>query len=165
MDQRERALTLAAAFLLFGACGAFGGVLVVSEAWASSSIAAQPLRVPTPTPSGTPRPTTSPRPTPTPTHSPTPTPVPTPTPTPTPAPTVEPAPAPPPIAVANNGPPTGDGSAQAVAIAPTPRSAANAPDTGAPSETQSLVLLVTMVVLGIPTLIVMTLVATVLTRR
>ena len=48
---------------------------------------------------------------------------------------------------------------------PTPRVAANEPGSGAPSETQSLLLLVTVVGLGIPALIVMTLVATVLTRR
>jgi hypothetical protein len=52
-----------------------------------------------------------------------------------------------------------------VAIAPTPQSAANAQDAGAPSETQGLLLLVTVVGLGIPTLLVIMLVATVLTRR
>jgi hypothetical protein len=62
------------------------------------------------------------------------------------------------------GPPTGDGSAQAVAIAPTPQ-AANAADTGPRSETQSLLLVVTLLGLGVPTLLVMTLLATVLTRR
>jgi hypothetical protein len=61
------------------------------------------------------------------------------------------------------GPPA-DGSAQAVAIAPIPQ-AANAADAGAPSDTQSMLLLVTVVALGIPALLVMTLLATVLTRR
>jgi hypothetical protein len=51
-----------------------------------------------------------------------------------------------------------------VAIAPTPR-AANAADAGAPTETQNLILLITVVALGIPALLVMTLLATVLTRR
>jgi hypothetical protein len=51
-----------------------------------------------------------------------------------------------------------------VAIAPTPQ-AANAADTGPTSETQSLLLLVSVVALGVPTLLVMTLLATVLTRR
>jgi hypothetical protein len=51
-----------------------------------------------------------------------------------------------------------------VAIAPTVQ-AANAADTGATSETQSLFLLVTIVLLGIPAVLVMTLLATVLTRR
>ena len=51
-----------------------------------------------------------------------------------------------------------------MAIAPTPQGL-NAADTGAPSDTQGLLLLVSAVALGIPTLIVMTLLATVLTRR
>jgi hypothetical protein len=67
-------------------------------------------------------------------------------------------------ALAVAGPPPADGSAQAVAIAPTPQ-APNAADAGPPSETQSLLLLVTVVALGIPALLVMTLLATVLTRR
>jgi hypothetical protein len=57
-----------------------------------------------------------------------------------------------------------EGSAQAVAIAPTLKPAV-AVDTGAPSDTQSLFLLVTVVLLGIPALLIMTLLATVLTRR
>jgi hypothetical protein len=57
-----------------------------------------------------------------------------------------------------------DGSAQAVAIAPMPQ-AANAADSAAPSDMQNLFLLVTVVALGIPALLVMTLLATVLTRR
>jgi hypothetical protein len=51
-----------------------------------------------------------------------------------------------------------------VAIAPTPQ-AANAADTGAPADTQNLFLLVTVAVLALPLLLVMTLLATVLTRR
>jgi len=51
-----------------------------------------------------------------------------------------------------------------VAIAPTLKPA-EAVDTGAPSDTQSLFLLVTAALLGIPALLVMTLLATVLTRR
>ena len=61
------------------------------------------------------------------------------------------------------GPPV-EGSAQAVAIAPTLKPA-DAVDPGAPSDTQGLFLLVTIVLLGIPALLVITLVATVLTRR
>jgi hypothetical protein len=51
-----------------------------------------------------------------------------------------------------------------VAIAPTLKPA-DAVDTSAPSDTQSLFLLVTIVLLGIPGLLLMTLLATVLTRR
>jgi hypothetical protein len=52
----------------------------------------------------------------------------------------------------------------ALAVAPTVQ-AANAADTGAPSDTQSVFVLITVVLLGIPVLLVMTLLATVLTRR
>jgi len=62
------------------------------------------------------------------------------------------------------GAPQAEGSAQAVAIAPVAQ-AANAADTGSPSNTQSLFWLMTAVLLGIPVLLVMTLLATVLTRR
>ena len=62
------------------------------------------------------------------------------------------------------GPPPVEGSAQAVALAPTVLGA-NAADTGSGSDTQSLFLLITIVLLGIPVLLVMTLLATVLTRR
>jgi hypothetical protein len=62
------------------------------------------------------------------------------------------------------GRPPVEGSAQAVAIAPTPRTA-NAADTGGPPDTQNLFLVVTVVLLGVPALLVMTLLATVLTRR
>ena len=62
------------------------------------------------------------------------------------------------------GAPPAEGSAQAVAIAPVAQ-AANAADTGSPSNTQSLFWLMTAVLLGIPVLLVMTLLATVLTRR
>ena len=58
-----------------------------------------------------------------------------------------------------------DGSAQAVAIAPTPQAAANAVDTGAPGDTQNLLLLLTVVCMAVPVLVTMTLVATVLIRR
>jgi hypothetical protein len=51
-----------------------------------------------------------------------------------------------------------------VALAPTAQ-AASAADTGSPSDTQSLFLLMTITLLGIPVLLVMTLLATVLTRR
>jgi len=62
------------------------------------------------------------------------------------------------------GPPPAEGSAQAIAVAPSTQ-AANAADTGSPSETQSLFFLITVILLGIPALLVMTLLATVLTRR
>ena len=51
-----------------------------------------------------------------------------------------------------------------MAIAPSTQGA-NAADAASPSETQSLFFLVTVVLLGIPALLVMTLLATVLTRR
>ncbi|HKV30739.1 MAG TPA: hypothetical protein VJT14_06965 [Candidatus Dormibacteraeota bacterium] len=60
--------------------------------------------------------------------------------------------------------PPEEGSAEAVAIAPTLKPA-DVADTRAPSDTQSLFLLVTIFLLGIPALLVMTLLATVLTRR
>jgi hypothetical protein len=51
-----------------------------------------------------------------------------------------------------------------VAIAPTLKPA-DAVDTAAPSDTQSVFLLITIVLLSIPALLVMALLATVLTRR
>ena len=62
------------------------------------------------------------------------------------------------------GAPPADGSAQAVAIAPTPQ-VANAADPGMPGETPNLFLLLMVAVLALPLLLVMTLLATVLTRR
>jgi hypothetical protein len=58
-----------------------------------------------------------------------------------------------------------DGSAQAIAIGPAPQVAAIAGDSGAPSDTQNLFLLFTVVLVAIPVLLTMTLLATVLTRR
>jgi hypothetical protein len=49
-------------------------------------------------------------------------------------------------------------------VAPTLQ-AANAADRGGTSDTQSLFLLITVVLLGVPALVVMALLATVLTRR
>ena len=65
------------------------------------------------------------------------------------------------------GPPAADASAQAVAMAPTPQvaNAANATDQPGRSDTQSLFFLVIVVLLGLPALLLMTLLATVLTRR
>jgi hypothetical protein len=51
-----------------------------------------------------------------------------------------------------------------VAIAPS-LPAANAADTGGSSQTQSLFVMAMIVLLGVPALLVMTLLATVLTRR
>ena len=62
------------------------------------------------------------------------------------------------------GGPPAQGSVQAVAIAPTPQ-AANAADVGAPADSQNLFLILTVAVLTLPLLLVMTLLATVLTRR
>jgi hypothetical protein len=62
------------------------------------------------------------------------------------------------------GAPPLESSVQAVALAPTAQ-AASAAATGSPSDTQSLFLLMTITLLGIPVLLVMTLLATVLTRR
>ena len=64
-----------------------------------------------------------------------------------------------------SGGPSIEGSAQAVAIAPTPQAVAAAADAGAAFDSQSLFWLITAVVMAIPLLIVMTLLATVLTRR
>lgn len=52
-----------------------------------------------------------------------------------------------------------------MAIAPTPQAVAAAADAGAAFDSQSLFWLITAVVMAIPLLIVMTLLATVLTRR
>jgi len=62
------------------------------------------------------------------------------------------------------GPPPAEGSAQAVAVAPTVQGA-NAADTGGTPESESPLLLITLVLLGVPGLLIMTLLATVLTRR
>ena len=63
------------------------------------------------------------------------------------------------------GPPTQDGSAQAVAIAPTARAQTAAADDPVPSDSQNLFWLMMLAVMAVPALIVMTLVATVLIRR
>jgi hypothetical protein len=57
-----------------------------------------------------------------------------------------------------------DGSAQAIAIAPTPQQAMAA-DPGTASDTQSFFLLLVLAIMALPLLLVMTLLATVLTRR
>jgi len=62
------------------------------------------------------------------------------------------------------GEPFPGGSAQAVAIAPEPQ-AASAADPGTPSDTQNFFLLLVLAVMALPLLLVMTLLATVLTRR
>src|SRR2546425_448597 len=155
------------------ACGSLGHG--AASSWALPVHAAHPHPSPTPTPTPRPTPTPTPRPTPTPTPVPTPTPTPPPTPQPTPPPTPPPTSAPtsPGVAVAGAagagrlplaGAPPAEGSAQAVALAPTVQGA-NAADTGSPPDTQSLFLLMTLVLLGVPALLVMTLLATVLTRR
>ncbi len=173
MDLRQRGVTLTAAWIVVAVSAAFAGVVVSGQAWASSSATAAPLRgTPSPTPSGTPRPTATPRPTPTPTPRPTLFPTPTPVPTPVPIETPTPPPTSPPIAAADpatggpplTGPPSADNAGQKLAIAPTLKPA-DAADTGAPSETPSLFVVATLVLLGVPALVVMTLLATVLTRR
>jgi hypothetical protein len=68
------------------------------------------------------------------------------------------------------GPPSAEGSVQTLAVAPTTpvaqaANAANTADAGAPSDTQSLFFVVMVVLLGLPALLLMTLLATVLTRR
>jgi len=171
MDLRQRGLTLAAALLLMAACGSLGDM--ASGSWFVPVHAARPH--PSPSPSPTPKPT--PKPTPAPTPPPTPPPTLPPTPQPTPAPTAIAPPTSAPtsqaVAAADSttgsrlplaGPPPVEGSAQAVALAPTVLGA-NAANTGSGSDTQSLFLLITIVLLGIPALLVMTLLATVLTRR
>jgi len=61
------------------------------------------------------------------------------------------------------GEPFPSGSAQAVAIAPEPQ-AASVADPGTP-DTQNVFLLLVLAVMALPLLLVMTLLATVLTRR
>ena len=62
------------------------------------------------------------------------------------------------------GYPFPDGSAQAIAIAPTPQQA-TAADPGTPSDSQNFFLILFLAVMALPLLLVMTLLATVLTRR
>jgi hypothetical protein len=57
------------------------------------------------------------------------------------------------------------GSAQALAIAPTPHGARTAADSGAPGDSANLFLIFTVAIMAIPVLLTMTLLATVLTRR
>lgn len=63
------------------------------------------------------------------------------------------------------GPPIQDGSAQAIAIAPTARAQTAAADDPVPSDSQNLFWLMMLAVIAVPAFIVMTLVATVLIRR
>ncbi len=111
-----------------------------------------------------------------------PTPNPTPPPTGTPAPTASATPAAHPDGTAPRGPvaqPAGagdigalpfageafpGGSAQAIAIDPTPQQA-TAADPGTASDTQNFFLLLVLAVMALPLLLVMALLATVLTRR
>jgi hypothetical protein len=191
MHLRHRARALVAALLIVGACGWVSGMTWNGGAWASSQtgdVAARPhpSPKPTPTPPPTPRPTPPPTPKPTPPPTPPPTPVPTPNPTPpptgTPAPTASATPAAHPGGTAPPGPvaqPAGagdigtlpfageafpDGSAQAIAIDPTPQQA-TAADPGTASDTQNFFLLLVLALMALPLLLVMTLLATVLTRR
>jgi hypothetical protein len=57
------------------------------------------------------------------------------------------------------------GSAQALAIAPTPQGARTAVDSGSSGDSPNLFLLFTLAIMAIPILLTMTLLATVLTRR
>src|SRR5439155_15081624 len=189
MHLRHRARALGAAMLVVGACGWLSGMTWNSGAWASSqtgTVAARPHPSPTPTatsPPPTPKPTPppTPKPTPPPTPRPTPAPSPEPTPNPTPPPTSTPPPTVPggaatraPVAQAAGASDIGtlpfagealpDGSAQAIAIDPTPQQA-TAADPGTASDTQNFFLLLVLAVMALPLLLVMTLLATVLTRR
>jgi outer membrane biosynthesis protein TonB len=188
MVARQRGLVLAAALLVIGACSVPAAVATAGDAWAATALAASPARPhPSPTPKPTPTPTPTPPPTPTPTPRPTPPPTPPPTPAPTPsasasptpvathAPSPTPAPASPaaPLPAAATStvgalPFTGlapAGSAQAVAIAPTQQGARTAADSGAPGDSPNLFLIAMVAIMGIPVLLTMTLLATVLTRR
>jgi len=192
MGRRQRGLALAAALLLIGTCGALAGAATTSGPWAASASQAslnRPHPSPSPTPTPTPRPTPTPTPTPAPTPRPTPPPTPRPTPPPTPAPTpsasatpaptdtprASPTPAPLAAPLTNADAPgagglpfTGlapTGSAQAVAIAPTPQGARTAADTGVPGDSPDLFLVLMVAIMAIPLLLTMTLLATVLTRR
>ena len=62
------------------------------------------------------------------------------------------------------GNPFPNGSAQAFAIAPTPQQV-TAADPGTPSDSQNFFLILVLAVMALPLLLVMTLLATVLTRR
>jgi hypothetical protein len=57
------------------------------------------------------------------------------------------------------------GSAQALAIAPTLQGARTSTDSGAPGDSANLFLIFVVAIMGIPALLTMTLLATVLTRR
>jgi hypothetical protein len=159
---RRRGVAITTALLLVGACGIVGGVLSAATVSASSGSTAGPARhhpSPTPTPSPTQRPTPTPSPT-----EPPPAPTAAPVPTATPAPSSAPAAgAGDPSALPYSGAPLTGGSAQAVAIAPTPEDASAVSE--AAFDTQNLFWLITLAVMAIPLLIVMTLLATVLTRR
>lgn len=63
------------------------------------------------------------------------------------------------------GPPTQDGSAQAVAIAPSARAQAVAADAAVPSDSENLFWFMMLAVMAIPAFLLMALVATVLIRR
>jgi len=192
MGGLQRGLALAAALLLIGTCGGLAGIATASGVWAATASQTSPNRPhpsPSPTPTPTPRPTPTPAPTPPPTPRPTPPPTPRPTPPPTPAPTPSASPTPPPTDTPRATPtpapsaaPLPDaaapglgglpftglaptGSAQAVAIAPTPQGARTAADTGAPGDSPNLFLVLMVAIMAIPLLLTMTLLATVLTRR
>jgi len=183
MHLRQRARALAAALLVVGACAWITGVIGAGGAWAATTSDVAVAKRPPPKPSPTPTPT----PAPTPTRPP----PPTATPIATPPPTA--APPPPPVsastaapAAANKaatvapvaqpagadnigtlpfaGDPFTEGSAQAIAIAPTPQAAAAA-DPGTSSAPQDFFLLLVLAFMALPLLLVMTLLATVLTRR
>ncbi|TMD24404.1 MAG: hypothetical protein E6I99_02875 [Chloroflexi bacterium] len=153
-----------------------------------------PTPTPTPPPP-TPRPTPRPTPPTTPPPTPAPTPPPPPAPTPPPTSAATPPSTPPtipaataavaariPAAAATSesvaqpagvgdigtlpfaGNPFPNGSAQAFAIAPTPQQV-TAADPGTPSDSQNFFLILVLAVMALPLLLVMTLLATVLTRR
>src|SRR5256714_38559 len=143
--------------------------------------ASRPRLTPAQNPLPPPPPNPPPPPTPRPTPPPTPAPSPEPTPNPTPPPTSTPPPTVPggaatraPVAQAAGASDIGtlpfagealpDGSAQAIAIDPTPQQA-TAADPGTASDTQNFFLLLVLAAMALPLLLVMTLLATVLTRR
>jgi hypothetical protein len=171
-DRRRRGSTrlraLASATLCALALVAASSAVVAAS---SSATTAAARHKPRPTPTATPTPRPTPTPTPLPTRRPTPLPTPasgTPPPTPAPAPQptgslAQPADlgVAPPIA----GGPVPDGSTQAVAIGASQEAANGLAVVAPPQNANSTVLVAVLVLMAIPGLLIMTLLATVLTRR
>ncbi|HET9848293.1 MAG TPA: hypothetical protein VFR68_07035 [Candidatus Dormibacteraeota bacterium] len=190
MGARRRWLVLAATLVAVAAGLSLDRIAASTPALAATQQPARHHPPPTPLPTATPAPTPRPTPQPTPPPTPAPTTPPTPPPTPTAAPSATDAPSAAPtvaptvdIAAAVDattpsvardqngsslpyaGPPTQNGSAQAVAIAPSARAQAVAADASVASDSQNLFWLMMLALMAIPAFLLMALVATVLVRR